>query len=106
MDVKRMREIFQEIADEFGQGSSGGYKTSNKRNKKGGVVVKKGGGVVKKGGVVAGAKKKKSNSTSKQNNPWIKFLKKYAKRNGITYSEALKDPMASKEYKKYRGNSC
>lgn len=36
-------------------------------------------------------------------NPWIMFLKQWAYDQGISYGDALRDPRASKEYRKQMG---
>lgn len=64
---------------------AGGSKTSRKSAKSG---VKK-----RRGGVVVGAGKKKKATKKatgkKTTNPWIKYVKQYAKAHGITYKEAV-----------------
>lgn len=58
-------------------------------------------------GKMKGSKTKKkvgSKMMEKSNNPWINFIKKYAKEEGITYAEALRSKKASSEYKK-RGST-
>lgn len=44
--------------------------------------------------------KKKSNSNTKMANPWIEYVKAYAKKNNMKYNEALKDPKMKAGYKK------
>lgn len=38
-------------------------------------------------------------------NSWIEFVKSYAKKNNMKYSEALKDPKLKSEYNKMKGTS-
>ncbi len=38
-------------------------------------------------------------------NSWIEFVKSYAKKKGMKYNEALKDPNLKKEYDKSKGTS-
>lgn len=66
---------------------SGGSKTTRKTK----PTLKKRGGVV----VGAGKKKKTTKKVAKKatgkktTNPWIKYVKQYAKAHGITYKEAI-----------------
>lgn len=61
------------------------------------------------GGITAGKRKARKSGSKTQKvtrrkttrastSPWIRFLKAYAKDNGITYGEAIRDPKASRQY--------
>ena len=69
--------------------ASGG---SGKRSRKGGMYEKDDDYL---GGIRAG-RKIKGRGTS----PWISHVKKISKKKGISYAEALSDPMTSSSYKK------
>lgn len=47
--------------------------------------------------------KRKSKSSAPSHNPWIKFVKKYARAHGMTYGEALASKRTCVAYRRDRG---
>ena len=79
----------------YGKGVVGGKK---KR------TTKKGKGLVYGAGVVGGKRKataavKASRRAGSLKNPWVLFLKSYSKQHGMSYMDALRDPMAKATYR-------
>lgn len=73
-----MREL-QRKAPKFGSGNVGGMPKKRVVSRSRSVSRSVGSGNV--GGTVIGGKRKK--------NPWVQFVKKYAKANGISYAQAM-----------------
>jgi hypothetical protein len=55
-------------------------------------------------GVRAGYGPSVKSEVAAKKNPWIKFVKKFAKEHGMTYAEALKNPATKKAYKQFKGS--
>jgi hypothetical protein len=103
MDVKRIRDIFEQVAKQYGDAGTGaGRKRRVKKGrKKGGVVVLNKGSRVGAGtraGVYAGKRKKVTAGKKRKPNSWNKFVKMYMKESGMSFREVISSPTARQEY--------
>ena len=88
------QEPEQEVESEAPVGGQTGGKRRNRRSRK---QNKQNGGKSKKS---KKSKSKKTRKLGKALSNWINHVKAFAKSKGITYPEALKNPLCKKSFKK------
>jgi hypothetical protein len=94
---RRMADIYQQRADMGGCGPYGGMMDMDLYDGMYGDGVLIGG--AKQGSKKAIANHRRAGLKNAKTNPWIIFLKKYAKSHGIEYGDAMSDPRARQAYR-------